>query len=204
MATRTPSDWYILYEGRWTESVCFLGAGRWKFCSTDDLSCTSLTDTFSTRRLIEWVCDRDGEDQEISGRLRRSSPEVESSLEQQHLGPRGVRLLKISEHVGATLCNRQLLAISKGEWPPAPRIHAITGVERRSVWRGVSHAVYAAHTSRGPAYVYPPDYSNVAKVVLKTAASTDEGWSIRLTAKQVREMDGLKTQYEQLSPPGRN
>jgi len=117
MATRTPSDWYILYEGRWTESVCFLGAGRWKFCSTDDLSCTSLTDTFSTRRLIEWVCDRDGEDQEISGRLRRSSPEVESSLEQQHLGPRGVRLLKISEHVGATLCNRQLLAISSPKDP---------------------------------------------------------------------------------------
>ncbi len=183
-----PSSWHILYVGRVTEHVSYLGSSRWAWSSVDDLSGTELADRFSTKRLIEWVLDRDADDAETSTRLAHAvDPEAEEP-EGTALGARGARLLVIAQAVGAELCARRLHAISSGNWPAAPRVQTITGVRRRAVWRGVEHRVYIARTSTGLANLYPPDANNIARVVLEGAASSEEGWLVRLTKRNLRDI----------------
>jgi hypothetical protein len=185
-------EWHTLHdEGQCTESVRYLGSGRWTYESVDFLSGTTVRDRLSTKRLIElihgWECD----ELEMA-RVRESKTESDGKT----LGPRGLRLLTIAKEVGADRCYQQLSAIRTGQWPPAPKIKAITGIGIRSVWRGVTHKVFIAQTNHGEAYVYPPRPDNVAKVVLKSACSTDQGWLVALSAKNLRDLEEYKAHFE--------
>lgn len=185
-------EWHTLHdEGQWTESVRYLGSGRWAYQSVDFISDTTLSYRLSTKRLIELIHGWDCDQMEMA-RLRESKTESD----EQTLGPRGLRLLTIAKEVGADRCYRQLSAIRSGQWPPPPKIKAITGIGIRSVWRGVTHKVFIAQTNHGEAYLYPPHSDNKARVVLKTASSTDHGWLVALSAKNLRGLDEYKAQFE--------
>lgn len=185
-------EWHTLHdEGQCTESVRYLGSGRWAYQSVDFISNTTLRDRLSTKRLIELIHRWDCDELEMA-RLRESKTESD----EQTLGSRGLRLLAIAKKVGADRCYRQLSAIRSGQWPPAPKIKAITGIGIRSVWRGVTHKVFIAQTNHGEAYVYPPRPDNVAKVVLKSACSTDQGWLVTLSAKSLRKCREYEGQLE--------
>lgn len=188
------SGWHILHDGHWTETVRYLGAAKWHFRSVDDLSSTTLKETFSTKRLIEWVIDRDGDDGDHSNQEMDPAAESDDTGEHRPLGPRGMRLLEIAQSVGAGLCSRRLRGINEGKWPPAPKVTAITGIARRAVWRGVFHTVYTAQTSKGAAYVYPPQLNNTSRLVLAGSPSSDQGWIVRLSAKSLREMKQYEAQ----------
>ena len=176
-------DWHTLHdEGQCTESVRYLGSGRWIFESIDFLSNT-LRDRLSTKRLIELIHGWDCDEMEMV-RLRESKTESD----EQTLGPRGLRLLAIAKKVGADRCYRQLTAMRAGQWPPSPKIKAIIGTGKISAWRGVTHKVFIAQTNHGEAYLYPPRSDNLARVVLKSAYSTDKGWLVALSWKMLREL----------------
>ena len=179
------SEWHTLHENQCSEFVRYLGAGRWAYQSVDLLADTTLRDRLSTKRLIELIHGWDCDEMEMDARVRESK----TGSDEQHLGPRGLRLLDIAKKVGADRCYRQLTAMRAGQWAPAPKIKAITGIGSRAVWRGVNHKVFIAQTNRGDAYLYPPGPDNLAKVVLKSAASTDQGWLVALSAKNLRDLE---------------
>lgn len=144
-------EWHTLHdEGRWTESVRYLGSGRWTYESVDFLSDTTVRDRLSTKRLIVLIHGWDCDEMEMA-RVQESKTESD----EQTLGPRGLRLLAIAKKVGADRCCRQLTAMRAGQWLPSPKIKAITGIGIRSVWRGVTHKVFIAQTNHGEAYVIP-------------------------------------------------
>lgn len=193
------SSWHILHDGPPAEQVTYLGSSRWAWFSVDDLSGTELRARFSTRGMIQWVVDRDADDPQPAALPAHPTDEREHDLSCASLGVRGERLLAIARAEGADLCVRRLVAIRRGEWPPAPRIQEITGATRRVVWRGVFHAVYTARTTKGLAYVYPPQGSKIARVVLQGSSSSDEGWVIRLSRNNLNDMAKYQSLLQQLS-----
>ncbi len=188
------SNWFILQEVPFTESVCYLGAGKWKFESYDCLALTTLKGNFSTKKLIEWVCDRDGDDASPTNLKADSGDQSDETQEHPSLGPRASRLLEIADSVGAGLCSRRLRGINDGTWPPIPRIMEITGVTVRVIWHGISHSVFSARTSQGAAYVYPPQPNNMSKLVLMNSSSMDQGWIVPLSPKCLRQMKRYETE----------
>jgi hypothetical protein len=200
------TDWYSLFSGSFEESVRYLGEGKWAYVIEDHMDGTAEGDRFSTKRLIEFVLERDDGDRALKELVEEKEEEEEEEEEEERgspLGPRGSRLLEIAREVGAKSCVRRLQGMVDGTWPPrkpAPRILAVTGVTERLVWRS-RHAVFAVETRVGPGYLYPPSEDGTATLILKSSASSssDPKWTIRLGRKlraqiaaHAAALDGLR------------
>lgn len=191
----------------WTESVRYRGRGTWELVSQGtDFGGSDRGEVFkeklSTKRMMQWVLERDAE--EADSEPSQSGEEEERGEDEARnaLGPRASRLLEIAAIVGAEYCHRCLLGYADGTWPPkpkAPTITQITGVALRPVWIRVSHAVFTVTTSAGPAFLYPPDQSGLARLVLKSASSMNQGCAVRLTRKWMRELEPWRDEMARLS-----
>lgn len=206
-------EWHLLFEGlltdapgrceSWEERVRYLGSSRWRLCSigTDFAGGTPgnvFSERIGTKRLIEWVNERDAEEPNSSAEPR----EDEASADSNTLGPRGTRLKQIAACENATLCTSYLARWERGEWPaapPAPKIGDIVGVEKRAVWPRFSHAVYGATTSEGGAFVYPPHEDGTCRLVLKAGGSAQEGWIVRPSRRVLGQMANFKEAFERIS-----
>lgn len=215
------SEWHLLYEGylsdapgrseSWTESVRYVGGGAWRLLSegTDFDGADAgvvFRERLSTKGMLDWALARDAEDAE-SERLQSAARSDEDNDSDGTpaavvLGPRATRLLEIADQVGSTLCARCLRGFAAGTWPPAPRppvIRQITGVALRPVWIRISHPVFTASTSAGPAFLYPPSTDGRAQLVLTSSRSMDKGWTIRLPRKWLLALEPWKDELAQLS-----
>src|SRR5688572_8287383 len=135
---------YLLFAGHlddapgraesWKEYLRYVGSGRWQLLvSGTDFSgrgsAEPLVEHFNTKTLVEWVLERDAEDDAVAEHKGDDSP--------RRLGRRAARLLRIAREAGALVCVRRLKAWQAGAWPKptrAPRILRIDGCERRPIW----------------------------------------------------------------------
>jgi hypothetical protein len=205
------TDWYSLFSGNFEERVRYLGGGKWVYVVEDLMDGTAIRDRFSTKRLIEWVLERDSNEPTLSCQEQSSNAQASEEEEEddsRRLGPRGSQLLGIAREVGADLCARRLQGWAEGNWPkpmPAPRILAVTGVAERLVWRSY-HAVYAVDTRAGPGYLYPPEDDGTAVLVLKRSGSSsaDPKWTIRPGRKLLAQIAAHAAAFEALRKPLRD
>jgi len=199
------TDWHSVFSGGFEERVRYLGGGKWACVVEDLMDGTAIRDRFSTKRLVEWVLERDSAEP-ISSQEQGSNAKAEEDEEEddsRRLGPRGSRLLEIAREVGADLCAHWLQGWVDGTWPrsvPAPRILAVTGVAERLVWRSY-HAVYAVDTRAGPGYLYPPAEDGTVVLVLKRSgwSSADPKWTIHPGRKLLAQMNAHAAALEALT-----
>jgi len=176
-----PANWHVLLKGELTDapgrmesytvSVSPRARGRWLLSSVGtDFSGgqpgEGYAEQLSTRRLIEWVLERDAEIAEETRRRGFSRGDSTNDAEQEtddapgrSFGPVAARLREIAENAQARYCVRLLDSWVASRWPrPAtpPRVLAIVGPKKRQVWRGIFHSVLAVSTDRGAAYMYAP------------------------------------------------
>ena len=191
----------------WTESVRYLGAGRWELVAhSSNFSGTGPAEThverMGTAALVRWVLERGDEehetDQNKASRKKTTTNEggKESAIART-LGEHAARLLAIAKREKAKYCVACLQGWLDGKWPPVkkqaiPRIVTVNGVTRRQIWRGVYHAVYDVETSSGPGYLYPPRADNEAWLVVKTDSSMNAGFNVRLSKAVLAKVAELK------------
>lgn len=206
---KTLADQHHLFHGEltdapgrdesWDHYLRYRGHGRWDlitestdFSGMEDLP--EVKEVMSTRQLVKWAIERDSESEESSQRRGHTSADDDVEESEKALGPYTERLREIALEVGATYCVKCLDGWAAGTWPTIPnlRVLRVVGVTRRGVWIRIYHDVYKVETTRGAAYMYPPDQDGHAKVVLETEGSMSPGRKVKLNRdilKQVAEKE---------------
>jgi hypothetical protein len=199
---------YLLFAGHlddapgraesWKEYLRYVGSGSWQLLvSGTDFSgrgsAESLVEHFSTKALVEWVLERDAEDDAVV--------EDEDSDSPRRLGRRSARLLRIAREAGALLCVRRLEAWQAGTWPkpkPAPRILRVDGVERRPVWIRIYRVGYVVQTTAGVGFIYPPAQDRTTTLVIRQPVGGEQTWRIRCPRRLMLEIGAFRPKLEDL------
>lgn len=189
----------------WDHYLRYRGNGRWDLIteSTDFSGMEDLPESrevMSTRQLIQWAIERDSESEEACQRSGGASDYDDVDGYQKSLGPYGDRLREIAIDVGATYCVKCLDGWAAGTWPTMPnlRVLRVVGVTRRGVWIRIYHDVYKVVTTRGAAYMYPPDQDGHAKVVLETEGSMSPGRKIKLNRNILQQVAEKESELNKL------
>ncbi len=186
------------------EYLTYLGNGRWKLESdgTDFSglqSAESMSQSFCTKDMINWVLDRDYDDRSEDG----LDTEEDSKDYPNVMGPRMQRLYEIAKSESANYCVKCIERWQLDIWPPikktpAIKVVEIKGVTLRGVWIRSFKACFDIVTNLGPAFLHPPDNDGNATVLLKSASSMSPGKSIKLNKLLLAKIDELMPQLEEL------
>lgn len=206
---------HVLFEGdlsdgpgmdaAWTESVCYLGANRWRLMVKGLSFDMKHIERKGTQSLIHWCLEQDSEDPESAA--CQSTDEGASPLDADDnevtLSRRTARLLEIAKDENATFCVACLEGLKAGTWPPrkrvaVPRILSITGVTKRGIWLHMYRTAFRVETTRGPGYLERPDNSRFAKLVLQSESSMSQGMKVRIPKRLLPRIKELQPEFDAL------
>ena len=168
----------------WTESLRYLGKGQWMvLVEGTDFSGSAdeqpVRERFSTKRLVEWVLQRDVDIQD--GHHLRGHREGG-----RRLGNLPKRLLQIAQKAGARHCVKMLEAWQAGTRPrrrSPPRILRVTGVTLKGVWLHVCRAGFEVETTAGMGRLLPPTQEGYTTLEVDRSE-----WQIRLSRRVLKEL----------------
>jgi hypothetical protein len=182
----------------WDEYVRYLGNHRWKLTveSTDFAGVVTVPpvgEVMSTKSIVNWVLERDAEIESDA----EDCNEDDDSISSKELGPRGERLREIAASEDALYCVKCLDGWLIGSWPPKKRQATVRLLEvkrltQRGVWIRIYHTVYDVETNLGPAYMYPPNASHMARLVMKTEGSMSPGRMVKVPKEFWSRIEALK------------
>lgn len=190
----------------WDEFVQYYGNNRWALLlegsDFDGMKQTKpVRERMSTKRLIEWVLERDAEDREQEALSQESEPEEpEQPCEEEsprEFGPRTSALYEVAKDEGAAYCAMCLDAWLIGTWPRRSEVRVldVSAIARRGIWFGVVHLGYAVRTNRGPAFMYPPKADRTAGLVLEGGGSFSGTQPVKISRAVMKKVGDLEPEF---------